>query len=116
MNRHKNARLTARGREEMLRRLETKSAAAVAAGYGLSVRTVRKWKHCYAMGGFEALADASSRPKRCRCSLTKAEMAQIHELGAQGGGRDCASSRPVPQYGVSRVTQIGSFPAALPGA
>ena len=64
----------------MVRRLGTKSAPAVAADYGLSVRTVRKWKHRYDVGGFEALADASSRPKRCRCSLTKAEMAQIHEL------------------------------------
>ncbi len=64
----------------MVRRLGTKAAAAVAADYGLSVRTVRKWKHRYAMGGVEALADASSRPKRCRCSLTSEDMSQIHEL------------------------------------
>ena len=80
VNSHKNAKLTARGREEMVRRLGTKGAAAVAADYGLSVRTVRKWKHRYAVGGVEALADASSRPKRCRCSLTSEDMSQIHEL------------------------------------
>ncbi len=64
----------------MVRRLGAKSVAAVAADYGLSTRTVRKWKHRYAVGGVESLAGASSRPKRCRCSLTKADMARIHEL------------------------------------
>ena len=64
----------------MVRRLGTKSAAAVAADYGVSVRTVRKWKHRYAAGGSEALADASSRPRRCRGSLTDEEIARIHEL------------------------------------
>ena len=64
----------------MVRRLVTKSTAAVAADYGLSVRTVRKWKHRYAVGGSAALADASSRPKRCRCRLTSEDMTHIHEL------------------------------------
>lgn len=80
MNSHKNAKLTVRGREEMVRRLEIKSAAAVAADYGLSIRTVRKWKHRYAVGGIEELADVSSRPKRCRSRLTGENMARIHGL------------------------------------
>lgn len=80
MNSHKNAKLTARGREEMVRRLEGKSAAAVAAEYGLSIRTVRKWKHRYAVGGVAALVDASSRPKGCRSRLTREDMARIHGL------------------------------------
>lgn len=45
----------------MVRQLEGKSAVAVAADYGLSIRIIRKWKHRYAVGGIEALADASSR-------------------------------------------------------
>ncbi|WP_365816272.1 hypothetical protein [Desulfovibrio sp.] len=41
----------ARGRGEIVCRLGTKSVAAVAVDYGLSVRTVRKWKYRYAVGG-----------------------------------------------------------------
>lgn len=80
MNSHKNAKLTARGREEMVRRLEEKSVAAAAADYGLSIHTVRKWKHRYAVGGVAVLVDTSSRPKRCRSRLTREDMARIHGL------------------------------------
>ena len=64
----------------MVRRLEAKSVAAVAADYGLGGRTVRKWKYRYAVGGIEALSDASFRSKRCRCRLTHEDMTRVHEL------------------------------------
>ena len=57
MNSHKNAKLTVRSREEMVRRMQYEPAARVAAGYGVSLRTARKWKNRYARGGQEALAD-----------------------------------------------------------
>ena len=66
MNSHKNAKLTPRGREEMVRRMDSMPAAAVAAGFGVSLRTARKWKRRYRQGGVEALADKSSRPMPCR--------------------------------------------------
>lgn len=105
----------------MLLRLGSKSVAAVAADYGLSVRTVRKWKHRYAAGGFEALADASSRPKRCRCSLSETDMAQIHELrkGRKTGDEIalllglCRSTvfRALRKLGLSRLASLEPKPA-----
>ena len=55
----------------MVRRMDSMPAAAVAAGFGVSLRTARKWKRRYRQGGVEALADKSSRPMRCRSRLTE---------------------------------------------
>ncbi|MDY0203546.1 MAG: helix-turn-helix domain-containing protein, partial [Desulfovibrio desulfuricans] len=38
-------------------------AATVAAGFGVSLRTARKWMKRYREGGLASLADASSRPR-----------------------------------------------------
>lgn len=80
MNSHKNARLTPKGREEMIRRLDNMPAAVVAAGFGVSLRTVRKWKSRYRQGGVEALVDRSSRPLRCRSKLTEDAYGEIFSL------------------------------------
>ena len=71
MNSHKNAKLTARGREEMIRRMHTAPAAEVATGFGVSIRTARKWMSRYRQGDVEALAGKNSRPRRCRNTLTE---------------------------------------------
>ena len=80
MNIHKNAKLTVRGREEMIRRMADMPAATVAAGFGVSLRTARKWKSRYRHGGVEALVDRSSRPKRCRSKLTEQALGAILSL------------------------------------
>ena len=80
MNSHKNAKLTARGREEMIRRMEFAPAATVAAGFGVSLRTARKWMSRYRQGGMEALKDRSSRPRRCRSRLTAHDIDRIVAL------------------------------------
>ena len=80
VNSHKNARLTPKGREEMIRRLDSMPAAVVAAGFGVSLRTVRKWKSRYRQGGVEALVDRSSRPLRCRSKLTEEDYGEIFSL------------------------------------
>ena len=80
MNSHKKAKLTPRGREEMVRRLDSMPAAAVAAGFGVSLRTVRKWKSRYRQGGVEALMDKSSRPLRCRSKMTEEVYGEIFFL------------------------------------
>lgn len=80
VNSHKNARLTPKGREEMIRRLDNMPAAVVAAGFGVSLRTVRKWKSRYRQGGVEALVDRSSRPLRCRSKLTEDACGKIFSL------------------------------------
>jgi len=69
MNIHKNAKLTAKSREEMVKRMQSQVASAVAAGFGVSVRTAYKWQKRYREGGVPALCDASSRPKHCRNKL-----------------------------------------------
>lgn len=80
MNSHKNAKLTARGREEMVRRMGEMLAATVAAGFGVSLRTARKWMSRYRQGGSEGLSDRSSRPRRCRSKLTEQDVSRIWAL------------------------------------
>ena len=75
MNSHKNAKLAARGREEMIRRMQVAPAAAVAAGFGVSLRTAGNGMCRFRQSGSEALADRSSRPEHCRSKLTE------HALG-----------------------------------
>ena len=104
----------------MVRRLEGKSTAAVAADYGLSIRTVRKWKHRYAVGGIEALADTSSRPKRSRSRLTRKDMARIHglrkerktgdEIALLLGQSRSAGFRALRNLGLSRLASLEPKP------
>jgi transposase InsO family protein len=55
-------------------------AATVAAGFGVSIRTARKWMSRYREGGSAALADRSSRPKRCRSKLPEQDYSSIWSL------------------------------------
>ena len=97
-----------------------KSAAAVAADYGLSIRTVRKWKRQYVMEGAEALADASSRPKRSRCSLTSETLNRMHALRKERNTGEeialflglCQSTvfRGLCKLGLSRLTSLEPKP------
>jgi transposase InsO family protein len=64
MNSHKNARLTALGRAELVRRVlvEGQTASQAAASFGVCVKTVRKWVARFEAEGEEGLRDRSSRP------------------------------------------------------
>ncbi|WP_353735513.1 leucine zipper domain-containing protein [Desulfovibrio sp.] len=93
MNSHKNAELTARGREEMIRRMCHQPAATVAAGFGISLRTARKWMIRYRQGGSEALADRSSRPKCCRSKLSEQDISDILILRKTRLSGDAIASR-----------------------
>ena len=67
MNVHKNARLTPRGRERIVRQVESGQAPkAVAEAAGVCPRTVRKWIDRYRREGLAGLQDRSSRPHRLR--------------------------------------------------
>ena len=55
----------------MIWRMQAAPAAAVAAGFGVSLRTAGKWMNRFRQGGSEALADRSSRPEHCRSKLTE---------------------------------------------
>ena len=77
MNSHKKAKLTARGQEEMIRRMGSAPAATVAADFGVSLCTARKWMSRYKAGGSDALVDKSSRPKHCRSKFTEGDLGKI---------------------------------------
>lgn len=63
MNIHKNARLTPKGREILVERLERgEHPSDVACAMGVSVRTVYKWRQRYRQFGRCGLKDRSSRP------------------------------------------------------
>lgn len=116
MNSHKNARLTAKGREEMIRRMGCQPAATVAAGFGVSLRTARKWMSRYRQGGSAALADKSSRPRRCRDKLTEHDRNSIVALRKERLTGDeialrlgfCRSSvfRALRKFGCSRLSSL----------
>ena len=120
VNSHKNAKLTPRGREEMVRRLDSMPAAAIAAGFGVSLRTARKWKSRYRHGGVEALVDKSSRPLRCRSKLTEKTCEEIFSLRRKRlTGDEIASRlergrssvfRALRKLGCSRLTSLEAKP------
>lgn len=116
MNSHKNAKLTARGREEMIRRMGCQPAAVVAAGFGVSLRTARKWMSRYRQGGLAELADKNSRLKRCRNKLTEQDFSSIWALRKKRLSGDeiverlgiCRSSvfRALRKLGFSRLLSL----------
>jgi transposase InsO family protein len=63
-NPHQNARMTPLGRVEMVRRIleERRPVAEVAAGFGVSERTARKWLARFRSEGAAGLENRSSRP------------------------------------------------------
>lgn len=64
-NPHQNARMTPLGRAEMVRRIveEGRPVAEVAAGFGVSERTARKWLSRYRAEGAAGLENRSCRPR-----------------------------------------------------
>lgn len=64
-NPHQNARLTVYSRVQIVARIGAgQSAAEVAAAFGVSVRTVRKWVARFRAGGRAALCNRASAPAR----------------------------------------------------
>ena len=67
MDVHKNARLTPKGRGEMVRRvLAGEAVPTVAAAFSTTVKTVSKWVSRFLAEGSGGLEDRSSRPRRLR--------------------------------------------------
>jgi transposase InsO family protein len=81
-NPHKNARLTPRGRAEMVRRIiEAKQpVGVVAAGFGISERTAREWLGRFRREGAAGLENRSSRPHRLANQLAESCVAVIGQL------------------------------------
>jgi transposase-like protein len=84
MNVHKNARLTPRGRERVVRQVDSgQTPEAVAEAAGVCPRTVRKWVDRYRNEGLVGLRDRSSRPHRLRQPTPQAVVAEIERLRRQ---------------------------------
>ena len=96
--------------------MESAPAATVAAGFGVSVRTARKWMNRYRQGGTKALADRSSRPQRCRSKLTEQDFGRVLALRRERRSGDeialrlglCRSSvfRVFRKLGCSRLSSL----------
>ena len=67
MDYHQNARLTVSLRAELARRIVAKELTFKAAAgiFYVSAKTAAKWTRRFREGGLAALADRSSRPRRC---------------------------------------------------
>lgn len=78
---HDGARLAVHSREQIVARVMAgQSAAAVAAAFAVSVRTVRKWLARFRAGGGAALSNRASAPARMAGRLAQATVALILHL------------------------------------
>lgn len=101
MNIHKNARLTVKGRELLIARLERgEHPCDVACALGVSVRTVYKWAKRYREHGVAGLQDRSSRPFHCPLKTSATTERQVVMLRRQKRIFDQIAA----QTGVSRAT------------
>lgn len=84
MDIHQHAKTTPSGRLLMVRRLaDGWSVARVAAAFGVTARTVRKWQARHAAAGAAGLRDRSSRPHASPTRLGEASEAEILALRRQ---------------------------------
>src|SRR5215469_14500516 len=106
MNVHENARLTPHSRGELVRRIlaERQRPKAVAAAFGVSGATVRKWVGRFQAEGEAGLQDRSSRPRRLRRPITQQTGERIEALRRQRWtGKQIAKETGVSPATVSRV-------------
>jgi len=106
MDTHKNARLTPKGREEMVRAVVDYglSKAAAARQFNTTAKTVAKWVERFRALGVEGLRDRSSRPLSSNSQTPLATCAVIEALRRQRyTGRQIALETKVSPATVSRV-------------
>ena len=84
MDSHENARTTPHSRRLIVQRLhQGQTVEAVAAAFGTTPRTVRKWRDRFATEGEAGLRDRSSRPHRSPTKLGAEHYASIEALRRQ---------------------------------
>jgi transposase InsO family protein len=106
MDIHNNARLTPRGRAELVRRVlvEGQSPKMVAHDLGVDRKTVRKWCARFQTEGAAGLLDRSSRPHRLRQPTPEAVVERITALRRQRWtGEQIARQVDISPATVSRV-------------
>jgi len=102
MRQHQNAKLTPKGRAEMVRRVlqHGDSPKAVATALGLCAKTVRKWVARYQEDGPAGLQDRRSSPRRLPNKTAPHIAAQIESWRRQRLDYDLIAER----LGVSKAT------------
>jgi transposase InsO family protein len=106
MNSHKNARLTPKGREAMVRSvIEGGLTKAVAAGqFNTTAKTVAKWVERFRAEGVDGLRDRSSRPHSLPSQTAPATCATVEALRRQRyTGKKIAAETGVSPATVSRI-------------
>jgi transposase InsO family protein len=112
---HKNARLTPKGREVLVQRLEAgQRVDEIAQALGISSTTVRKWWRHHQAG--EGLQDRSSRPQRSPRQTPAEVSAQVealrrqrrtgHWIAQQTGLSPATVSRLLRRAGISRWREL----------
>jgi len=108
MNVHKNARLTPKGREGMVRAVVERgiSKAEVARRFNTTSKTVSKWVNRYLEYGIEGLRDRSSRPKEMPSQTPRATCDAVEALRRQRFTQEhIARDLSLSQATVSRILQ-----------
>src|ERR1700722_16362651 len=102
MNSHKNAALTPKGREAMVRFVMEKglSKAAAARQFNTTAKTVAKWVERFRAEGVEGLRDRSSRPLSLPSQTAPATCAAVEALRRQR----CTGKQIAMEVGVSPAT------------
>src|SRR5436305_3511369 len=106
MNVHPNARLTPHSRAELVRRVvvERQTPKAVAAAFGVTVKTVRKGVARFQTEGVKGLHDRSSRPHHLHRPTPAATVATIEALRRQRWtGQHIAAAVGVSPATISRI-------------
>lgn len=106
MNVHKNARLTAHSRAELVRRVLNagQPRKVVAAAFGVDPKTVGKWVNRFRAEGPAGLTDRSSRPHRLRAPTSPEVQERIIALRRQRfTGQQIACETTVSPATVSRI-------------
>src|SRR3954451_5081705 len=114
MNVHQNARLTPHSRAELVRRVvvEGQTPTAVAAAFGVTVKTVRKGVARFQTEGVKGLHDRSSRPHHLHRPTPAATVATVEALRRQRWtGRQIAAAVAVSP---ARISGAGRLLAPTP--
>ena len=113
MNVHKNARLTPKGRELLIERLERgEPPSDVASTMGVSASTVYKWRRRYRTEGPAGLQDRSSRPTasprktpadvEAKVIALRKERRIYHRIAAETGVSRATVGRILTRHGLNR--------------
>jgi len=108
MDIHKNARLTPKGREEMVLSVVDGglSKAAAARRFNTTAKTVAKWVDRFRKAGLEGLGDRSSRPHSSPNQTAPAVCAAVEALRRQRyTGKQIATELDLSAATVSRILQ-----------